>query len=55
MPLRTKNCWMTDEIKTDRAQVDGHFVRSEASMPKWALLVLAAVAIGIYAYFILDF
>jgi hypothetical protein len=31
---------MTDEVKTDRAQVDGHFVRREASMPKWALLVL---------------
>ena len=46
---------MTDEIKTDRAQVDGHFVRREASMPKWALLVLAAAAIAAYAFFIMTF
>jgi hypothetical protein len=43
---------MTDEIKTDRAH---HFVRREASMPKWALLVLAAAAIAAYAFFIMSF
>jgi hypothetical protein len=46
---------MTDEVKTDRAQVDGHFVRREASMPKWALLVLAAAATAAYAFFIMSF